>query len=31
VADLPALPEPALAAVREVYDDLVRPQVHDKW
>jgi aryl-alcohol dehydrogenase-like predicted oxidoreductase len=31
VADLPALPEPALAAVREVYDELVRPQVHDKW
>jgi aryl-alcohol dehydrogenase-like predicted oxidoreductase len=31
VADLPALPEPALAAVREVYDDLIRPQVHDKW
>jgi aryl-alcohol dehydrogenase-like predicted oxidoreductase len=31
VADLPALPEPALAAVREVYDELVGPQVHDKW
>jgi aryl-alcohol dehydrogenase-like predicted oxidoreductase len=31
VADLPPLPEPALAAVREVYDELIRPQVHDKW
>jgi aryl-alcohol dehydrogenase-like predicted oxidoreductase len=31
VADLPALPGPAHAAVAGVYADLVRPRVHDRW
>jgi aryl-alcohol dehydrogenase-like predicted oxidoreductase len=31
VAGLPPLSDEAKAGVREVYDDLVRPQVHDKW
>jgi aryl-alcohol dehydrogenase-like predicted oxidoreductase len=30
-ADLAPLPPATLDAVREVYDELVRPQVHDKW
>jgi aryl-alcohol dehydrogenase-like predicted oxidoreductase len=30
-ADLPPLPPESLDAVREVYHDLVRPQVHDRW
>jgi aryl-alcohol dehydrogenase-like predicted oxidoreductase len=30
-ADLPALPEETHAAVRRVYDELIRPQVHDRW
>ena len=30
-ADLPPLTEPELAAVRAVYDELIRPQVHDRW
>jgi aryl-alcohol dehydrogenase-like predicted oxidoreductase len=30
-ADLPALPAKAHAAVTEVYDDLIRPLVHDRW
>src|SRR5579884_574617 len=30
-ADLPPLSEQTHAAVREVYDDLVRAQVHDRW
>jgi aryl-alcohol dehydrogenase-like predicted oxidoreductase len=30
-ADLPPLPPATLEAVRAVYDELVRPQVHDKW
>ncbi len=31
VAGLPPLSDEAKAGVRKVYDDLVRPQVHDKW
>ena len=31
VAGLPPLSEEAIAGVREVYDELIRPQVHDKW
>ncbi len=31
VADLAPLPAEALQAVRETYDELIRPQVHDKW
>jgi aryl-alcohol dehydrogenase-like predicted oxidoreductase len=31
VADLPPLSDEAKAGVREVYDELIRPQVHDKW
>jgi aryl-alcohol dehydrogenase-like predicted oxidoreductase len=30
-ADLAPLPPATLDAVREVYDELIRPQVHDKW
>ncbi len=30
-AALPPLPEAAHATVREVYDELIRPQVHDRW
>jgi aryl-alcohol dehydrogenase-like predicted oxidoreductase len=30
-ADLPPLPARTIAAVQEVYDDLVRPLVHDRW
>jgi aryl-alcohol dehydrogenase-like predicted oxidoreductase len=30
-AGLPALPSKAYAAVTEVYDELVRPQVHHRW
>jgi aryl-alcohol dehydrogenase-like predicted oxidoreductase len=30
-ADLPPLPAATLDAVRAVYDELIRPQVHDKW
>jgi aryl-alcohol dehydrogenase-like predicted oxidoreductase len=30
-ADVPPLPPATLEAVRAVYDELVRPQVHDKW
>ncbi|MEU8248309.1 aldo/keto reductase [Nonomuraea sp. NPDC048916] len=30
-AALPPLPEATLAAVRAVYDELIRPQVHDRW
>jgi aryl-alcohol dehydrogenase-like predicted oxidoreductase len=30
-ADLAPLPASALDAVREVYDELIRSQVHDKW
>ncbi|MDT4992641.1 MAG: hypothetical protein QOH97_2533 [Actinoplanes sp.] len=30
-AGLAPLDEPTLAAVRSVYDDLIKPQVHDKW
>ncbi len=30
-ADLPPLPEKTMAAVRAVYDDLVRPIVHANW
>ncbi|HEY3471549.1 MAG TPA: aldo/keto reductase [Amycolatopsis sp.] len=30
-AALPPLSEEALAGVRETYDDLVRPLVHDRW
>jgi hypothetical protein len=30
-ADLPALPEEVLGSVREVYNRLVRPQVHHYW
>jgi aryl-alcohol dehydrogenase-like predicted oxidoreductase len=29
--DLPPLPPATLDTVREVYDELIRPQVHDKW
>ncbi|MCM0677214.1 aldo/keto reductase [Micromonospora phytophila] len=31
VADQPPLTGPELAAVAEVYDELIRPQVHDRW
>jgi len=31
VAGLPPLTEEAKAGVREVYDELIRPQVQDKW
>ncbi|GIF74394.1 aldo/keto reductase [Asanoa siamensis] len=30
-ADLPALTPEALAGVRETYDELIRPAVHDRW
>ncbi|MEV3979030.1 aldo/keto reductase [Nonomuraea sp. NPDC049758] len=30
-ADLQPLPEKTLEAVRAVYDELIRPQVHDRW
>jgi aryl-alcohol dehydrogenase-like predicted oxidoreductase len=30
-AGLPALPAEAHEAVQAVYDDLIRPQVHDRW
>jgi aryl-alcohol dehydrogenase-like predicted oxidoreductase len=30
-ADLPALPPQTHDAVRRVYDELIRPQVHDRW
>ncbi|NRQ35309.1 aldo/keto reductase [Nonomuraea sp. NN258] len=30
-AALPPLPEATPAAVREVYDELIRPQVHHRW
>jgi aryl-alcohol dehydrogenase-like predicted oxidoreductase len=30
-AGLPPLSEAELAAVRETYDELIRPQVHDRW
>ncbi|MCW2918496.1 MAG: aldo/keto reductase [Actinomycetia bacterium] len=30
-ADLPALPDKTLAAIRDLYDDRIRPQVHDRW
>jgi aryl-alcohol dehydrogenase-like predicted oxidoreductase len=30
-ADLEPLPPATLDAVRETYDELIRPQVHDKW
>jgi aryl-alcohol dehydrogenase-like predicted oxidoreductase len=30
-ADLAPLPPSTIAAVREVYDELVRPQIHDRW
>jgi aryl-alcohol dehydrogenase-like predicted oxidoreductase len=30
-ADLPPLPPATLETVRAVYDELIRPQVHDKW
>ncbi|MFU8875173.1 aldo/keto reductase [Micromonospora sp. SL4-19] len=30
-ADLPPLSEAELTAVRETYDELIRPQVHDRW
>jgi aryl-alcohol dehydrogenase-like predicted oxidoreductase len=30
-ASLAPLPEPALAEVKAVYDELIRPQVHDRW
>jgi aryl-alcohol dehydrogenase-like predicted oxidoreductase len=31
VADLPPLTEPQQAGVRDVYDRLIRPHVHDRW
>ncbi|MGK5677863.1 aldo/keto reductase [Actinoplanes sp. URMC 104] len=31
VADLPPLSDEARETVRAVYDELIRPQVHDKW
>jgi aryl-alcohol dehydrogenase-like predicted oxidoreductase len=31
VGDLPPLPATAHEAVREVYDELIRPQVHGRW
>lgn len=30
-AELPPLPGPALQAVRDIYDELIRPSVHDRW
>ncbi|GAA4623263.1 aldo/keto reductase [Actinoallomurus vinaceus] len=30
-ADLPPLPEATLDAIRDVYDDRIRPQVHHRW
>jgi aryl-alcohol dehydrogenase-like predicted oxidoreductase len=30
-ADLPPLPPATLDVVRAVYDELIRPQVHDRW
>ncbi|MGC4783848.1 aldo/keto reductase [Micromonospora zamorensis] len=30
-ADLSSLSDDQLAAVRETYDELIRPQVHDRW
>jgi aryl-alcohol dehydrogenase-like predicted oxidoreductase len=30
-ADLAPLPQTAHAAVREIYDELIRPQVHSRW
>jgi len=30
-ADLPPLPESTQDAVRDIYDELIRPQVGDKW
>ncbi len=30
-ADLPALPETAMVAVREIYASLIAPQVHQRW
>ncbi|MDI1462067.1 aldo/keto reductase [Catellatospora sp. KI3] len=30
-ATLAPLPEPALATVTEIYDELIRPQVHHRW
>ena len=30
-ADLPAVSEETMSAVREVYDDLIRPHVHTRW
>jgi aryl-alcohol dehydrogenase-like predicted oxidoreductase len=30
-ADLAPLPQATLDAVRDVYDELIRPQIHDKW
>jgi hypothetical protein len=30
-ASLPPLREEQLAGVREVYDRLIRPHVHDRW
>jgi aryl-alcohol dehydrogenase-like predicted oxidoreductase len=30
-ADLPPLPPATLAAVQEIYDDAIRPLVHQRW
>jgi aryl-alcohol dehydrogenase-like predicted oxidoreductase len=30
-ADLPTLPDETLTAVRDLYDESIRPQVHDRW
>jgi aryl-alcohol dehydrogenase-like predicted oxidoreductase len=30
-ADVPPLPESTLAEVKAVYDELIRPQVHNRW
>ncbi|HEV7961395.1 MAG TPA: aldo/keto reductase, partial [Actinoplanes sp.] len=30
-ADLAPLSAESLASVRAVYDELIRPQVHDRW
>ena len=30
-ADLPPLPEDTMAAIRQIYDDLARPLVHQRW